>query len=278
MFIWMITIRLGSKGSEVKALQELLNKAGYNLVVDSDFGPKTEAAVKAFQKQHNLEVDGIVGLKTWAALGLKETTSNSKQVDPSVIYAPLKSCITKAPNRSIKYIVYHFTAGASSAPGRAIGMKNSWEKTRRASADFGIDDENIVQFNPDLKNYNCWHCGDKLNPYTNGGKYHGKATNRNSIGIEICSNIKKGADVSKPNHSGWYYTEESLENAVKLGKILMKKYNIPIENVIRHYDVSSKLCPGIIGWNDGPIYNPDGTKTNNKNNSSEWLKFKERLK
>ena len=58
----------------------------------------------------------------------------------------------------------------------------------------------------------------------------------------------------------------------------MKKYNIPIERVVRHYDISGKLCPGIIGWNDGTIYNTDGTKVNKKNNSDKWKEFKERLK
>lgn len=136
---------------------------------DGVFGPITEECVKQFQRTHNLEVDGIVGPKTWAALGVKEETINSKCVDPSVIYAPLKYCITRTPNRTIKYIAIHYTAGASSAPGRAVNMKNSWEKSRRASADFGVDDRDMVQFNPDLKNYKCWSVGDKKNPNGGGG-------------------------------------------------------------------------------------------------------------
>ena len=48
---------------------------------------------------------------------------------------------------------------------------------------------------------------------------------------------------------GFGYREEENGNAIKLAKIIMRKYNIPINNVIRHYDVSGKLCPGIIGWN-----------------------------
>lgn len=266
----MQTLKKGSKEEEVKTLQKLLN-----ITVDGSFGPKTESAVIEFQKKHNLDADGIVGSKTWEALGIKQTsTSNSKCVDPSVIYAPLKSCITHAPNRTIKYIAIHYTAGGSSMPGRALSMKNSWESTRRASADFGVDNRDMVQFNPDPKNYKCWSVGDKKAAKVNtpdGG-------NSNTISIEICSNLKSGYTAKTPNHAGWYYTEEALNNAVKLTKILMKKYNIPVERVVRHYDISGKLCPGIIGWNDGSLYNAKGEKTNSKNNSSEWLKFKQRLK
>lgn len=70
----MKTIKKGSKGEEVKLLQELLCKAGFNVVVDSDFGQKTHDAVLAYQKSKSLVADGIVGDKTWAALGVKEET------------------------------------------------------------------------------------------------------------------------------------------------------------------------------------------------------------
>lgn len=268
----MKTLKKLDKGNEVIQLQKLL---GIN--ADGVFGPITEECVKQFQRTHNLDVDGIVGPKTWTALGVKEENTNSKCVDPSVVYAPLKSCITKIPNRTIKYIAIHYTAGASSAPGRALHMKDSWEKSRRASADFGVDDATMVQFNPDLKNYKCWSVGDAKKTSGGGAQLYGKATNANTISIEICSNLKKGYDASKVNHEGWYYTDKSLDNAVKLTKILMKKFNIPIERVVRHYDISGKICPGIVGWNNYVICNADGTKTNTKNNSSEWEKFKKRL-
>lgn len=62
-------LRRGSFGTGVIKLQELLNKAGAMITVDADFGAGTETAVKAFQKRKKLEVDGIVGDATWAALG-----------------------------------------------------------------------------------------------------------------------------------------------------------------------------------------------------------------
>lgn len=67
--ISMNTLRNGSRGTQVLVLQWLLNKAGYNAgAADGIFGSKTLAAVKAYQKAHNLTVDGIVGKNTWAAL------------------------------------------------------------------------------------------------------------------------------------------------------------------------------------------------------------------
>ena len=277
----MKTLRKGDKGDDVVALQHLLNVEGYKVKIDGDYGQKTEAAVKMLQKAHGLEDDGIVGNKTWTALGVKSatpTSTNSKCVDPSVVYAPLSCCITKAPNRTIKYLAIHYTAGASSAPGRAKGMKSSWEKSKRASADFGVDDESMVQFNPDPRNYRCWSVGDKKNPYSGGGRLYGIATNANTISIEICSNLKSGTSASKTNHEGWYFTEAALNNAVKLSKILMKKYNIPIERIVRHYDISGKVCPGILGWNNAGLNDTKGNKISGTNNSKQWLAFKERLK
>lgn len=276
----MQTLKKGSKGDDVIALQHLLNVEGYKLTIDGDFGAKTETAVKMYQKAHGLEDDGIVGQKTWTALGVKSNTptnTNSKCVDPSVVYAPLTCCITRTPNRTIKYLAIHYTAGASSASGRAKGMKSSWEKSKRASADFGVDDTTMVQFNPDPRNYKCWSVGDNKNPYSGGGRLYKIATNANTISIEICSNLKSGTSASKTNHEGWYFTESALNNAVRLAKILMKKYNIPIERVVRHYDISGKVCPGLVHWNLAPLNDTKGNKIGKTNDESEWLKFKKRL-
>lgn len=62
------TIGRGSSSYDVERLQMILNEMGYSLVVDGIFGSNTEAAVKGFQKNSRLEVDGIVGPLTWYAL------------------------------------------------------------------------------------------------------------------------------------------------------------------------------------------------------------------
>lgn len=65
------TLRKGMKGEYVSLLQTKLVNKGYSVGsygIDGDFGSATLKAVKEFQKDHGLEVDGVVGKKTWAAL------------------------------------------------------------------------------------------------------------------------------------------------------------------------------------------------------------------
>lgn len=67
------TVRKGSSGTTVLALQARLNQLGEALVVDGKFGPATDAAVRRFQKGAALAVDGVVGPNTWRALLTRET-------------------------------------------------------------------------------------------------------------------------------------------------------------------------------------------------------------
>ena len=264
----MEIIKKGSKGESVKVLQKYLG-----ITPDGVFGANTETAVKKFQMKLGLTPDGIVGEKTWAVL---KQSAGSKAVTDCVIYNPLSVHITPYKGRDIKYLAIHFTAGSSSQGGRAMNVKRTFE-TSQASADFCVDDRDIVQFNPDPRNYYCWAVGDKRQ-LTGGASLNGIASNKNTISIEICSSCKAGFSTAIPNHEGWYFTEAALNNAVKIAKILMKTYNIPIERVVRHYDITGKLCPALVGWNDHYIVNNNGTIRIRKNNSEQWQLFKSRLK
>ncbi len=57
-------LSLGDRGPDVRTLQEALQRAGAVIAVNGDFGRGTLAAVMAFQADHGLQVDGVVGRKT----------------------------------------------------------------------------------------------------------------------------------------------------------------------------------------------------------------------
>ncbi len=79
-----IFYKRGSKGKEVERIQRKLKKLGYYLgPIDGDFGGGTESAVKRFQRDNNLKVDGIVGEITWNAL------FNTKIKKPKIEKEPL---------------------------------------------------------------------------------------------------------------------------------------------------------------------------------------------
>ncbi|MEV5084017.1 peptidoglycan-binding protein [Streptomyces sp. NPDC056159] len=62
------TLRSGNRGPAVSAVQHLLTARGHAATADGVFGSRTASAVKAFQRQHHLRTDGVVGANTWNAL------------------------------------------------------------------------------------------------------------------------------------------------------------------------------------------------------------------
>ncbi len=253
----MATIyKQGSRGESVKMIQQLVGA-----LADGVWGAKTTELVKAWQSAHGLIADGIVGRATIARLvGLTIT--------PSYIHKH----ITAAKGRPVKYIAIHYTAGASSRPGMAQATRNVF-LSRNASADFVVDDTAVVQVNPDIDNYYCWAVGDARNKWSGGGQLYGIATNHNSVSIEICSNLQGGTSAAVPNHEGWSFTGKELELTRKLARYLMLMYDIPRNRIVRHYDITGKLCPGIPGWNNGALYQTDGKSTNSKTDSDKWESF-----
>lgn len=141
---------------------------------------------------------------------------------------------TVAMNRNIKYIVIHYVGAVSSAQANGDYFKDAY---RGASAHYFIDENDCVQVVDDEDT--SWHCG------TTGAYKHPYCRNTNSIGIEMCCK----------NNGNWYFEQATIDNTIELVKELMAKYNIPVENVIRHYDVTGKICPQpyVINeqaWND----------------------------
>ena len=151
---------------------------------------------------------------------------------------------------SIKYIVIHYTGNdGDTDESNANYFKNNVVK---ASAHYFVDDDSITQSVPDL--FTAWSVGGtkwKDCATTGGGTMYGKITNANSISVEMCDTVRNGTIKA---------SEQTMANTATLVKSLMKKYNIDINHVYRHFDVTGKHCPAYFM------------------NASAWAEFKERLK
>lgn len=94
------TLRRGDKGAYVTLAQtELINK-GYSCGsygADGDFGKATEVAVKAFQQDHGLKVDGIIGVQTWAALDSADPAKYYTVTIPGLTNAQADTLIKQYP-------------------------------------------------------------------------------------------------------------------------------------------------------------------------------------
>ncbi len=136
---------------------------------------------------------------------------------------------TAMSNKQNLYIVIHYVGGVSTAKNNADYYAR---QKLSASASYFVDEGSIWQSVEDFDR--AWHCGGGLQG-SKGHAFYKLCTNSNSIGIEMC--CKKTAD------GVWYFEEATIKNTADLTRYLMKRYNIPAERVIRHYDVTGKCCP-----------------------------------
>lgn len=125
-------------------------------------------------------------------------------------------------NKRPEYIVIHYTSNQGDT------AKNNADYFARedvgASANYFVDESEIWQSVADTDT--AWHCGAKT-------YRHPECRNANSIGVEICMNDKKGN-----------VRQGSIATAAELVRYLMQRYGVPVDRVIRHYDVTGKYCPG----------------------------------
>lgn len=128
----------------------------------------------------------------------------------------------KGNGKQNKFIVIHYVGATGGAEANCKYFENVY---RGASSNYFVGHQGEV--------WQCvedadvaWHCGAK-------SYKHSTCRNTNSIGIEMCCR----------NNGKWYFEDATVNSTVELVKELMSKYNIPVENVIRHYDVSGKTCP-----------------------------------
>lgn len=152
---------------------------------------------------------------------------------------------TAMSNKQNLYIVIHYVGAVSTAKNNADYYAR---QKLNASAHYFVDENSIWQSVDDKDR--AWHCGGGLQG-SGGHAFYKKCMNSNSIGVEMCC--------KKTTNGVWYFESDTVVNTVELVKYLMKKYNIPIDRVIRHYDVTGKICPA-------PFIN-----------DSVWQQFKEKI-
>jgi len=176
-------LRKGSKGQQVKELQEFLG-----IPADGHFGSQTEKAVVLWQNENNLIGDGVVGPKTWEAMELASTDSAEKifvtesgmQINkyflPPNEYKP-------GPTKK-EYLFLHHTAGWQN-PYRVI---DSWGRDSR-----GAVATEFVMGGQSIKGDNVKHDGEMVQCFPEGaygwhlGKNGSRHMHTHSVGIEVCN-------------------------------------------------------------------------------------------
>ena len=129
----------------------------------------------------------------------------------------------KGNNKKNLYIPVHYTANDGDT---ALNNCHYFATAYRgASANYFVDEYGVYQcvLDEDIS----WSVGAK--------KYYNGCRNENSIAVELCSR--------KDKDGNYYFKPETIKNAQKLIKMLMAKYNIPFQNVVRHFDTTLKQCP-----------------------------------
>ena len=154
---------------------------------------------------------------------------------------------------SVNYIVIHYVGAVSTAHDNARYFAGG---DRQASAHYFVDEESIWQSVEESRA--AWHCGGPLQG-TGGHSFFGYCTNLNSIGIEMCVVKKGGKYIIKTG---------TVDNTAWLVQKLMKKYGVPKNHVIRHFDVTGKECPDAY-----PEYAP----TDHLLSGPAWERFRDRI-
>ena len=177
-----MVLRLGVRGQQVAMLQEYLN-----INIDGEFGPRTEWEVKEWQRSNGLKPDGIVGPKTWDAMGLASTDmsevyNNTSNIDIAPYFLPPGEF--KQGPTSKDYLFLHHTAGWDDP----FNQVDQWAKDSRGA----IATEYVIG-GQSVRGNNSQHDGVIVQAIPPGG--YGWHLGRNgsqymhthSVGIEVCS-------------------------------------------------------------------------------------------
>ncbi len=138
----------------------------------------------------------------------------------------------KSTENRVKYIVVHYVGALGDAKANASYYASG---NKDASAHYFVGHNGDIWQSVEDKNV-AWHCGSKA------GYRHFECRNANSIGVEMCVK-KRNTSTLNASDKDWYFEKATIDSTVELIKKLMVKYNIDIDHIVRHYDVTGKTCP-----------------------------------
>ena len=168
---------------------------------------------------------------------------------------------TAAPRDSakIKYIVLHY-AGVPGLSAQRL-CERFVATTQAKSTHYTVDEDEVWRVCAD--EYAAWHCGLKA-----GANYkHPKARNDNALGVDLCER-RVAATSGSVYAADWYFPAETIARAVELVAALCCRYNLdPRDAVLRHYDVTGKICPA--PWAGNVISSVTGQRR-----EEDWRDFK----
>ena len=146
---------------------------------------------------------------------------------------------TPGNSSRIKYIVIHYVGALGGAKENCIYYGG---RDRGSSAHYFVGFDGEIWQCVEDQNI-AWHCG--ASSYK-----HPECRNANSIGIEMCVR-KRGTQTLGATDRDWYFENKTVQSTIELVRYLMEKYHIPADHVIRHYDVTGKICPNPYVYNEG---------------------------
>lgn len=147
-------LKKGSTGEDVKRVQKELRQKGYSIVVDGKYGPKTEAAVRDYQKKNGLASDGIVGNKTGSSLNNSNGHKNDnhktavKEVNPvkntnEVNHNAGNSKATNKGTSKTEDVTRALAEKLIANPAFVYAAQQGWFKELFYAAGFVIDDDGV---------------------------------------------------------------------------------------------------------------------------------------
>jgi len=272
-------LKLGSKGNEVKELQEFLG-----LKADGDFGSKTDIAVKEWQKKHGLLPDGIVGPKTLSMMGFLDT-DNSRVIKEQKLYSVYSK--NKYTTKNGLDIVEYFMPKDEYKQGpitpgwlflhHTAGWHNPYNTIKAWDADkIGQIATEFVLGGPSVKGNDNTYDGEVVQAFPKGnygwhlGANGSQIMHVNSVGIEVCNfgyvvdgKTYAGATVDESQivelaepfrgHKLWHrYSDLQIENLRKLILYIAERDNIDVRKGLIE-EIRKNGAKGF-EWNENAYY------------------------